>query len=220
MRRTVSLQHQRQRRAAHRHGDAQLAQAALQPREVALGVGQLAAEHRPDLVDAVGELVAAVLDVDDGLAVRDEAAVDIGDRGSSGVLFLAARARRPKPSDFSLRCRAERSMPMKAAVREMLPPKRRIWALRYSRSNTSRASRSGRAMIRSAPRLAGLVGDHGLGRQHVGGDRLGRRRRTARISIRSTLLRSWRTLPGQALHLQGGDARRRPAGGAAGRWPR
>ena len=41
-------------------------------------------------------------------------------------------------------------MPMKAAVREILPPKRMIWALRYSRSNTSRASRSGRAMIRSA----------------------------------------------------------------------
>jgi len=29
-----------------------------------------------------------------------------------------------------LRCSAERSMPMKAAVREMLPPKRLIWAIR------------------------------------------------------------------------------------------
>ncbi|MEO1001341.1 MAG: sigma-54 dependent transcriptional regulator, partial [Pseudomonadota bacterium] len=32
---------------------------------------------------------------------------------------------------------------LKAAVREMLPPKRLIWATRYSRSKTSRASRSG-----------------------------------------------------------------------------
>ena len=46
---------------------------------------------------------------------------------------------------------SERSMPMKLAVREILPPKRTIWALRYSRSNTSRASRSGRARMRSEP---------------------------------------------------------------------
>ncbi|MNW13965.1 hypothetical protein D3C71_2120570 [compost metagenome] len=39
----------------------------------------------------------------------------------------------------------------------MLPPNRMIWADRYSRSNTSRASRSGRAMMRSAPREAGLA---------------------------------------------------------------
>ena len=32
-------------------------------------------------------------------------------------------------------------MPMNDAVREMLPEKRRIWILRYSRSNDSRASR-------------------------------------------------------------------------------
>ena len=59
--------------------------------------------------------------------------------------------RRPDdtPSDFSLRCSAERSMPMNAAVREMLPPKRLICASRYSRSKISRASRSGSEMIRS-----------------------------------------------------------------------
>ena len=48
-------------------------------------------------------------------------------------------------------------MPIKAAVREMLPPKRMIWAARYSRSNTSRASRSGSAMVRSAPNDDGLL---------------------------------------------------------------
>jgi len=38
-------------------------------------------------------------------------------------------------------------MPTKVAVREMLPPKRVTWASRYSRSKTSRASRSGSCMI-------------------------------------------------------------------------
>ena len=33
-------------------------------------------------------------------------------------------------------------MPTNSAVREMLPPKRLIWARRYSRSNASRASRN------------------------------------------------------------------------------
>ena len=40
-------------------------------------------------------------------------------------------------------------MPMNDAVREMLPEKRRIWILRYSRSKLSRASLSGEPMIAS-----------------------------------------------------------------------
>ena len=40
-------------------------------------------------------------------------------------------------------------MPMNEAVREMLPEKRRIWTLRYSRSKFSRASFSGIAVIDS-----------------------------------------------------------------------
>ena len=87
-------------------------------------------------------------------------------------------------------------MPMKAAVREMLPPKRMICASRYSRSNSSRASRSGRAMIRSAPRppvgrlrlASGGSMSAVIGWPASPG---------ARIRIRSTTLRSWRTLPGQ-----------------------
>ena len=46
------------------------------------------------------------------------------------------------PSDLSLRCSAERSIPTKLAVRLILPPKRLIWVKRYSRSNSSRASRN------------------------------------------------------------------------------
>ena len=45
-------------------------------------------------------------------------------------------------------------MPMKFAVREMLPEKRRIWTRRYSRSNVSRASRKGVPMIDFAARYA------------------------------------------------------------------
>jgi len=36
----------------------------------------------------------------------------------------------PTPSAFSLRCSAERSMPTNSAVREILPEKRLIWAIR------------------------------------------------------------------------------------------
>src|SRR5205085_5674790 len=46
----------------------------------------------------------------------------------------------PMPRAFSFRWSADRSMPMNDAVREMLPEKRRIWILRYSRSKDSRAS--------------------------------------------------------------------------------
>ncbi len=72
-------QHQRQGLAAHRHGDAQLSERALQPGVMALRVGELAAEHRPDLVDPVGQLVAAVLDMHAGLGMGHEATVDVGD---------------------------------------------------------------------------------------------------------------------------------------------
>ena len=88
-------------------------------------------------------------------------------------------------------------MPMKAAVREMLPEKRSICALRYSRSNTSRASRSGSAIIRSAPRLVAwsvTMASAGSMLAVIGSDGAPE----ARISILSTLLRSWRRFPGHA----------------------
>ena len=49
-------------------------------------------------------------------------------------------------------------MPTNSAVREMLPPKRLICATRYSRSNTSRASRSGSPMSCSPPLPFGIDG--------------------------------------------------------------
>ncbi len=87
-------------------------------------------------------------------------------------------------------------MPMKAAVREMLPPKRRIWALRYSRSNTSRASLSGKAMIRSAP-TAPADPDEVTSAGSISAVISSDGSPETRISRRSTILISWRTLPGQ-----------------------
>ena len=197
--------------ARHRPADAQLARASGRAGRYAALVDQLAVAHADDLVDAVGELVAAILDMHARRRDDDVAAVDIGITRHDALFrsgrrlgghVLAARFAGPppcRPSDFSLRCSAERSMPTKAAVREMLPPKRVTWASRYSRSNTSRASRSGSCMI--SPPLSQRSTDGAIladvVRQHVGADRLAAVA-GARISSRSTTLRSWRTLPGQS----------------------
>src|SRR6478735_6281963 len=75
---------------------------------------------------------------------------------NASPLALVLR-RQSIPSALSLRCSAERSMPTNSAVREMLPPNRLIWATRYSRSKTSRASRKGSPM-RCSPQLAHVAG--------------------------------------------------------------
>ena len=90
-------------------------------------------------------------------------------------------------------------MPTKLAVREMLPPKRLICAIRYSRSNISRASRSAQAGEGGAEHAAGA-----RRRSRGGLERPAPRARSApcsgpRISARSSVLRSWRTLPGQRM---------------------
>ena len=72
-------QHDGQGGPAHGHGDVDLAERAFQAGEMPLGVGQAAAEHRPDLIDAVAELVTPVVDVNDGNGVRRIGAVDISD---------------------------------------------------------------------------------------------------------------------------------------------
>src|SRR5690242_20543564 len=112
-------------------------------------VSEAAVYDAANFVDGVPKLQAAVLDVNLRLAVSYETTVDIGNasgwtpgfppRPCSRALRLrllhALNASRPFPAgptprDFSLRCNAERSIPMKAAVREMLPPKRLICATR------------------------------------------------------------------------------------------
>jgi len=51
---------------------------ALEPGKVARHVDDMAARHLADLIDAIGELVAPVLDMDAGLRMDDVAPVDIG----------------------------------------------------------------------------------------------------------------------------------------------
>jgi hypothetical protein len=72
-------EHVAERAARHRHGDAQLLERALEPVHVAALVDEAPAPHLAHLVDAVGELVAAILDVHLRGAMRHVAAVHIGD---------------------------------------------------------------------------------------------------------------------------------------------
>src|SRR5215216_428253 len=180
----------------------------MQPGEVWRLVNELAANHRYDLIDAVGELVTAILDMNRRLPVRQILAGDIGDARQP-----TASPRRPNlhhvptfngrslpktPSDLSLRCSAERSMPTKAAVREMLPPNRVTWASRYSRSNTSRASRNGSVMI-SLPlshlTTVGAMAVISFGSMSECTDSV--ESPGVMINSQSTTLRSCRTFPGQ-----------------------
>ena len=48
----------------------------------------------------------------------------------AGAAGTFSSPHQPTPSALSLRCRAERSMPTNSAVREILPEKRLIWAIR------------------------------------------------------------------------------------------
>ncbi len=59
-----------------------------------------------------------------------EIALKAGNFFSSSCMNIWTMPAQPTPSALSLRCRAERSMPTNSAVREMLPEKRLIWAIR------------------------------------------------------------------------------------------
>src|SRR5690606_27036283 len=122
---------------------------APKPGEMAFYVVEAPAAHGPNFVDRIRELIAAIQDRDARLRQRQIGAVDVSDLAHSASAPLRPGA--STPSDLSLRCKAERSMPIKAAVREMLPPKRVICTLRYSRSKRSRASRSGKAITSCKP---------------------------------------------------------------------
>ena len=68
-----------ERGGRHRHADANFIERALQAIEVPPLVNQPATAHLADFVDCVGELVAAILDVDLGIAKWQITAVDVGD---------------------------------------------------------------------------------------------------------------------------------------------
>src|ERR1700719_1533722 len=170
--------------------------------QVPLFIDEMATVDGDHLVDAVAELIAAVFDVHRRLTVRQVLAGDIGDTGHRSardqVPTLSGRSLPKTPSDLSLRWRAERSIPTKAAVREILPPKRVTCASRYSRSKTSRASRRGKVMI-SLPlshlTTVGAIAVISLG--SMSACTASSPSPGAMIRSQSITLRSCRTLPGQ-----------------------
>src|SRR3981081_3802292 len=174
----------------------------MKTREMPLLIAEMPALRGDHLVDAVAELIAAILDVHGRLTVRQGLAGGIGDAGHRAarapVSPQSGRSLPNTPSDLSLRWRAERSMPTKAAVREMLPPKRVTCANRYSRSNTSRASRKGKVMI-SLPlshlTTVGAIAVISLG--SMSACTASSPSPGAMIKSQSITLRSCRTLPGQ-----------------------
>ena len=96
-------------------------------------VQQHTATDAHHFVNRIPELEAAILDMHARRAMRAVAAIDIRDaarRISIAPFHAMNPCAEPTPSDLILRCRAERSMPMKAAVRETLPSKRLICAMR------------------------------------------------------------------------------------------
>ena len=68
-----------QGRTGDRRRQAQFAQRPVEPVEMGLLVDEPAVLDRDHLIDRVGELVSPILDMDCCVAVRREAAVDIGD---------------------------------------------------------------------------------------------------------------------------------------------
>ena len=125
--------------AAHRHRHLDRAQRAFQTFEMFRFVDEESAGNAADFIHGIAKLKPAIFDVNRGRTVAQIAPVDICDAsGWSPRVPAVAQALKlsrplppePTPRDLSLRCSAERSMPMKAAVREMLPPKRLICATR------------------------------------------------------------------------------------------
>ena len=125
--------------ARHRHLHFDLAERAFEAVEMFLHVEETTVRDSADFIDGVAELQSAVFDMYSGLAVARVVAVHISDAARRAPCIpTVAQALKdsrptkfdPTPSDLSLRCNAERSIPMKAAVREILPPKRLICATR------------------------------------------------------------------------------------------
>src|SRR4051794_15565001 len=73
--------HHRKRRGGERPCDLELVQGPPQALDVPTLVDQASLSHFAQLVDAIGELVASVLDIDRGIAPRQVPAIDIGNAG-------------------------------------------------------------------------------------------------------------------------------------------
>ena len=73
--------HVDERGPCHRPVDAQFAERAAEAIEMTGEIDDIAVTDLADLVDPVGELITAVLDMDAGVRVRHVGAVDIGNSG-------------------------------------------------------------------------------------------------------------------------------------------
>src|SRR6185437_7283792 len=100
--------HRLERRLAHRPGDAQLAERAAEPLQMRGLVDEIAASDRDHLVNRVGKLEAAILDMDARRTVRDIAAVDISDAGHRRFAWLGRTTGKPVYGEvITKRSRAE-----------------------------------------------------------------------------------------------------------------
>ena len=73
--------HLAQGRAPHRLIDPKLSKRSIEPVKMRFLVNQTSVMHQHHLIDAVGKLVAAVLDMHHGVAMRYVTPVYIGDSG-------------------------------------------------------------------------------------------------------------------------------------------
>ena len=71
-------QHEHERRPRHGRADGKLTKGTVEAVEMRLGIDQTAGAHMDHLIDAVGELIAAILDMDRGIGMAQIATVHIG----------------------------------------------------------------------------------------------------------------------------------------------
>src|SRR5262249_53754526 len=156
-------QHDRKRGLRHGHVDAKLIKRASEPRQVAPLIDHACAPYLADFIDAIGELVAAVLDMDGSRAVRQVAAVHIGN----------ARHRRsvdPERLELAMQRRALHADELGGAgniAAEAADLGDQIFAFEYLARVAQRQSHQVFTAV-----AAGHRGDHGTNvrRQHVGVD--------------------------------------------------
>ena len=124
--------------------------------------------------------------------------------------------REASPNIFNFRCRADRSMPMKFAVFEILPEKRLICTFRYSRSKLSLASLKGDPINEATPwsRSSSLPKTSGGSISTSIFEKLSL---GARIIVRSMTFRNCLTFPGQSQACSAAIASSEISGGCK-RW--
>src|SRR5690606_34372054 len=88
-----------------RQADPQLAQGVFEPVEMRILVDHLAAVYGNDLVNAVGELITSVLDVNGGVGVMNVTAIDISESGHRNLKRTRALRQTSSPPSSQRRQR-------------------------------------------------------------------------------------------------------------------